>query len=104
MPATDRAPAAELACRLSTDGLAERLDAWRAVAAQALARTVSPGRVSATYPNDPGTVDRLTELIAAERDCCPFLRLELRERGDVLDVELAYPPGFEPLGQLLGAA
>jgi MerR family transcriptional regulator, copper efflux regulator len=81
-------------CRLSPDALSERRGAWRSLMAQALHRRVEPGRVLSTYPNGPEIVRSLAQLVAAEKDCCPFLEFDIREGGSTIEVELRYPPGF----------
>jgi hypothetical protein len=32
--------------------------------------------------------------VEAEKDCCPFLEFDVRERDSTIEVELRYPPEF----------
>ncbi len=43
------------------------------------------------YPNDPQLRHRLRELIAAEAECCSFLRFDLHERPDTIVTEVRLP-------------
>lgn len=88
---------ADVTCGLAPLELGERIVAWRMLATRATNRTVEQGRIVATYPHDPELVARLTELIAAERDCCSFLRFTVHNERDVIRLELVYPPAFEPV-------
>jgi MerR family transcriptional regulator, copper efflux regulator len=92
--ANDTGPFNAPGCTLSPDGLTGRVNEWREVAAHALRRRVEPGRVVTSYPNRPELAQRLTRLIAAERQCCPFLDFTVRHDEAVIAVELRYPPQF----------
>ena len=85
------------ACTLPEEGLTARMGLWRALAEHALSRTAEPGRILSSYPH--AVSGELRTLIEAEAECCPFLSFEIRERGDILDVELRYPLEFEPMIQ-----
>ena len=79
-------------CDLPADELGDRIAAWKDLGREALTRTASEGRILTTYPS---TVrDRLTYLIEAEAQCCPFLVFDVREVGETLEVEVTYPPEF----------
>lgn len=80
-------------CALSSDALSNRLRAWRAVSNRALSRRVGSGRVSSIYP--PSVLEDLEPLIAAEAECCPSLSIEIRERGEIIEVEMNFPPALE---------
>jgi hypothetical protein len=84
-------------CSLSPNALSERQGAWRSLTTQALQRRVEPGCVLSTYPNRPEIVQRLAELVEAEKECCPFLEFDIREGDSVIEVELRYPPEFAPM-------
>jgi hypothetical protein len=80
-----------LACTLEGSALADRIEAWRAVVARASTRRVEDGRFVAVYPKDVQILDRLRELIAAEAECCAFLRVDVDERPDAIVTELRLP-------------
>ena len=82
-------------CTLNPDTLAARLEQWRDVASRAVHRSrPEPGITVADYPNEPDLRARMDELIAAEAECCSFLRFALEEDGDLLRVTLSHPPDF----------
>jgi hypothetical protein len=87
-------PAQPLACSLEGSALVGRMDAWQEVVRRATSRRVERDRVVAIYPNDPDLRDRLHELIAAEAECCGFLRFDLDERPDTIVTELRLPDGM----------
>lgn len=86
---------AQAACTLQGESFDDRAAAWRQLAARAIRREAEPGRVRSVYPHEAQLIERLAGLIEAERACCPFLRFTVREEGDVVHVELEYPPDFE---------
>ena len=84
-----------LACSLDAQALEGRLAEMRALGRDALLGTDADGtlRVRAT----PGTRARLERIVAAEAECCAFLRLELEERDGELHLSVAAPEGAEPV-------
>jgi hypothetical protein len=80
-----------VACTLPGGTFEERVAAWRDVTARATARAVEPGRVIASYPDDPALRERVTDLIAAEGRCCSFMEFEIREGVGEFFLELRYP-------------
>ena len=80
-----------VACSLEGAELATRIDAWREVTTLATVRRVEGDRVVAVYPNDAQLLARLRELIAAEAECCSFLRFEVEETRDAIVTELRLP-------------
>jgi hypothetical protein len=85
-----------LACTLEEAELGARIEAWRQVVARATSRRIEDGRVVATYPEDARLLARLRELIAAEAECCSFLRFDLHETPDAIVTELRLPDDFPP--------
>ncbi len=84
------------ACSLSGPELADRMSEWDKLRDEALIEeTTMEQRVVARYERREDVVLRLRALIAAEASCCPFLRFELVEDGDVLRLEVT---GLERLG------
>ena len=84
-------PAQPLVSRLDGAELVDRIDAWREVVALATTRHVEDGRLAAVYPKDAQILARLRELIAAEAECCSFLRFSLEETSDAILTELRLP-------------
>ena len=83
--------AQSLTCSLDGDELLDRIDAWREVVQRATSRGVEGDRVVAVYPNDAQLLGRLRELIAAEGECCSFLRFSVEETSDAIVTELRLP-------------
>lgn len=95
MTATDDTAASEgPACSLTPEGRTARAGEWRALAGQALRRRVEADRVVNVYPNRPEIAQRLARLVAAEKDCCPFLDFGVRHDEEEITVVLRYPPQF----------
>ena len=84
-------PAQPLACSLDDAELLDRIEAWREVVQRATSRAVEGDRVVAVYPNDAQLLGRLRELIAAEAECCSFLRFNLEETSDAILTKLRLP-------------
>lgn len=92
-----------VACTLSGPELLGRIKEWRDLASHALSRRVEMGRVLSTYPNDDQLLDRLRELIAAEAECCSFMKFSIEQRDDEMVVELTVPDEMsEAVAVMLG--
>jgi hypothetical protein len=94
--ATD--PSIPIACSLSADAVEDREAQWRELLSRALIRRVrAPGGVRIELRALPGVRRELERLVAAERDCCPFMTMSVETTDDqvlVLAVtapELAVP-------------
>jgi hypothetical protein len=93
------------ACSLSAAGNAQRARAWARLREDALVCTEREGlAVTACWRPDPGVRERLDALVAAERECCPFLSFADREHPRLLVTVLSVPPGAEPYLDLFGGA
>lgn len=82
-------------CALPSDEFSNRSRAWRAVSNRALSRKVGSGWASSTFPRS--VLEDLEQLIAAEAECCPSLRFDVQERGEIIQVELNFPPALGPM-------
>jgi hypothetical protein len=71
-----------IACTLSAEDAPARLALIESVLTEALS-------VRVRLQDTPDTERRTRELIAAEEECCPFLRFELRREADALVVDIA---------------
>ena len=90
-------PDAPIACSLSADELPVRLAEMRALGKEALLGVSSEGALR--FRADANTRARLDDIIAAESQCCPFLRFELAEAGGELVLCVTAPEGAEPLAR-----
>jgi hypothetical protein len=92
-----------LACGLSGPELSERIKEWGQVASRATSRHVEKGRILSTYAPDQQLLQQLRRLIAAEAECCPFMRFNVEEGPDEVVVELRVPEDMsEALAVMLG--
>ena len=92
-----------LACSLNGPELIKRVEEWRRLTSQATSRRVEEAGIVSTYPREERVVQELRRLIAAEGECCSFMKFEVRERPDEVEVELRVPEGMtESLAQMLG--
>jgi|tagenome__1003787_1003787.scaffolds.fasta_scaffold17720185_2 hypothetical protein len=74
---------APIACSLAPAEYRTRMDDTARVAQEALIeRTATDGGVRMTFAGGDGMRERLERYVAAERECCPFLDLDLAERED----------------------
>jgi hypothetical protein len=87
-------PAQPFTCSLEGRELSDRIEAWGEVVPRATCRRVEGDRVVAIYPKDAQILGRLRELIAAEAECCSFLRFSLEETPDAILTELRLPEGM----------
>ena len=72
-----------IACSLSRDELPKRLAEMRAVGKDALLSVSQEGTLR--FRADQPTCERLEAIMAAESECCSFLRFELtEENGDLV--------------------
>jgi hypothetical protein len=92
-----------LACSLSGPELMERMRQWGHVVSQATSRHVEEGRIVSTYPPEQQLLQQLRKLIAAEAECCSFMRFNVEEGPDEVVVELRVPEEMsEALAVMLG--
>jgi hypothetical protein len=92
---TDSAP---LACSLSAPAAAERARRWSALLDRALisGAPIAGGR-RLVFRAEPGAAAELDDLVAAERECCPFLTMAIVPDGERLVLDAVAPPGAATL-------
>jgi hypothetical protein len=87
-----------IACTLSSEQYAGRLDDLRDLARDALvAREPVSGGERLTFAAGEGIERRLRAAIAAEAACCSFLEMDLRHSGDELLVTVSGPAEAAPI-------
>ncbi len=79
-----------VACRLDEGDLAERLDQWQAMLAQAIRREVVDGGVRLTFPRALDVI-ALTGLVEAEQTCCAWMTFRLTVAIDAVTLEVSGP-------------
>jgi hypothetical protein len=81
-------------CSLDAAALHDRAAELAAIGADALIASEVAGR-RAQLRFRTAVADRLTAVVAAERECCAWLGLDLERRDDRLYLTLTAPPGAE---------
>lgn len=84
-----------VACSLSAEEMPKRLAEMRAIGNDALLSVTPEGTLR--FRADQSTRDRLEAIIAAESQCCAFLRFDLSEESDELTLIITAPEGAERL-------
>jgi MerR family copper efflux transcriptional regulator len=94
-----------IACSLAAGDLGERLVKIEAIGAAAL---LSHDRISGThrlrFRLDSEVQARLESIVAAEKECCPFLDIALEREDEALVLSIAAPTGAEPVAAELAGA
>ena len=86
-------PAPALACSLTAAEGAERAARWRALLdTHLLSRTATTDGRRLAFPAETAVAAELDALVAAERDCCPFLDLTVERFDDEVLLDVSGPP------------
>jgi hypothetical protein len=87
-----------IACTLSAADYAARAQDTGELAARALrsCQPISDG-TRLIFDADPQTERDLRQVIAAEAQCCAFLRMELRTEADTLVLDVTGPADAQPI-------
>jgi hypothetical protein len=84
-----------IACSLGTAELPRRLAQMTEIGSQALLSVSPDGTMH--FRNDDATRERLAGIVAAEAECCSFLRFELGQSAGELVLSIHAPEGAEPI-------
>ena len=87
-----------IACKLDPDGLADRRKEWAALRGSRTGERRTALTLTTTWRRDDGVRAEVERLVAAERECCPFLGLALTIRDDSVTLVTAFPQGLSPNG------
>jgi len=86
------------ACSLPPAGLRERRAVIDEIARAALrSRDPITGGARLTFTGGDDTERTLRDLIAAEAECCPFLRFDLERGGDEVRLDVTGPAEAQPM-------
>lgn len=91
----DEVPQATIACTLTGDEQADRVEEWRRLLGRADDREPIEGGLAFRFPLD--LAGRLAELAAAEQRCCPFMEFAFRMADGALRFEVRAPADAAPL-------
>ena len=95
-------PAEPIACTLGPYDQKERIKEWQALRQDALFEEIRADGVSTTLWRDgAGTLERLEQLVEAERGCCSFLAFELERENAIIRLKTTFPPGAEAVLDLV---
>jgi hypothetical protein len=97
-------PMAPAACSLDPASLRAQLARYRRAGAGAITVQRTPRRLAIRLAGDAADED-IAELIAVERACCPFFRVDWTARERVLDISVTRPdeePALEAIALALG--
>jgi hypothetical protein len=87
-----------IACTLSADDLAARQALIRTVSHEALIDKQQHGpRAVLRFAAGAGVRERVAEIVAAEADCCAFLKMELADEPDAIRLTIEAPADAEPV-------
>jgi hypothetical protein len=88
-----------IACSLWADAARDRESQWCALLARAAVRRArAPGGVRIELRASPGVRPELERLIAAERNCCPFMTMSVETTDDqVLVLAVTAPAPAAPI-------
>lgn len=91
-----------IACSLTGEELGSREREWRAVARAALLeRTAIHAGIRLRFRAEGDVAERLRQLIAAERECCPFLDMALTSHDGDLVLDITAEPDAQPVLELM---
>jgi hypothetical protein len=94
-----------IACTLDRGAYRARLRGLAAFAQRALqSRERSGERERLTFDGSRETERELREIVAAEAQCCPFLRMDISRVDDRLVLEIAAPSEARPIVEALFAS
>lgn len=80
-----------IACTLTADETATRVDAWRSVLTRALTREVTSSGARLTFRVDATIATELADLVVREVECCPFFTFDLKVDNHALVLDVSAP-------------
>jgi hypothetical protein len=87
-----------IACTLSAADYAARVEDTAALTRRALrSREPIPDGARLSFDADPDIERQLRDIIAAEAQCCAFLRMQLQTADSALVLDITGPPEASPI-------
>jgi hypothetical protein len=81
-----------IACSLDAVGQKQRLGEWASLLAEAVRREETADGVRYRFLGGDELEERVRELAAAEKGCCPFLDFDVVRSGDEIELAVGGPP------------
>ncbi len=91
-----------IACTLTPSAYAERVG-WMGQINEASLRSYRQEGLVLELVYEPGALQRLSDLVRREQDCCAFLRFMLEERPGAVHLRIEAPPAAGNAAALLFA-
>jgi hypothetical protein len=85
-----------IACTLDAAALADRREEWAALRSFRTGEHRTDTTLETTWRRQGDVQPELERLVAAERECCRFLSLELTIREDSVTLVTSFPQGLSP--------
>jgi len=91
-------PDVPIACSLSATDMRQRQSEIARLASGSLrSRTAIDGGQRLAFAVNDDTADQIDRLVAAEAECCPFLRMDVRRDGELVIVDVTGPADAQPI-------
>jgi MerR family transcriptional regulator, copper efflux regulator len=90
-----------IACSLSAEDQTQRAGEFAAVAAKVTGRESTADGVRLRFPSEPGFAERLADLTAREKECCPFFDFRITTIDGEVVLDVGAPPDARPIVERL---
>jgi hypothetical protein len=92
----EHAVSAPIACTLDPTALADRRGEWAPLRSARTGEVRTATTLTTTWRGDEGVQEEVERLVAAERECCAFLSIELTIGDGSVTLITRFPEGLSP--------